>query len=614
MMPDRRMFLGGMATAAMTTKLSALAPERGALLGTLQDLADALLAGMPEQRTSLGLDRGRYAAAKSRLNSQSPARFAHDVATLRSYRTRLASLDRSMLNPADRIEADSVSTALDLGIAGSAFAFGDNSFGAAMGESARPYVVTQSSGAVFSVPEFLDSQHSIAVAGDADAYLARLAMLGSVIDQETTRIRTDTAAGVIAPDFILDNAIGQITRIRATPASQQKLVVSIARRTAALHILGNWSRRAETSVVLGVFPALDRQLSALREARARANADAGVWKLKNGEAYYAWLLSVGTTTRLTAAEIHQIGIEQDRELEARMDAILKGQGLTKGTVAERTQALTRDPKNLFADNDAGRDELIAYLNQTIANTRPRLARMSKLGLKAPVIVKRVPVDIQDGAAQGYMNFGSLDGARPSIYYINLKSMENWPRFQLPTLTAHETIPGHAWQGAYIAEHHDQVPLINSIMGFNGFIEGWALYAEQLNDEFGAYVDDPLGKLGYLQAQRFRAGRLVVDTGLHASRWTRDQAVEWLMASTGRARNGVTSEIDRYCATPGQACGYKVGHNEILRLRTRAQGQLGARFDIRDFNDVVVSTTGVPLTVLATAIDAYIARTGSRGVG
>ena len=610
MITDRRVFLGSMAAAAMAGRLPAAGLGGKPFDATLQNLADGLLVTMPERRTSLGLDKGAHAAAKSRLNELSPARFAKDLATLRDYRRRLATFDRATLKPADRIELDSVLTALDLGITGSAFAFGDNSFDAAMGESARPYVVTQSAGAVFTVPEFLDSQHGIATKADAEAYLARVAMLGMVLDQETGRIRADTAAGVIAPAYILDNAIGQIARMRAMPAAQQKLVVSITRRTAALGIAGDWSRRAETIVTASVMPALDRQLAALREARSRANTDAGVWKLKDGEAYYAWLLSVGTTTRLTADEIHRIGLEQDRELEGRMDAILKSQGLTKGSVAERTQALTRDPKNLFADTDAGRDELLAYLNTLIVDTRPRLARLSRLGLKAPVIVKRVPVDIQDGAAQGYMNFGSLDGSRPSIYYINLKSMGNWPRFQLPTLTAHETLPGHAWQGAYIAEHHDRVPLINSIMGFNGFIEGWALYAEQLNDEFGAYADDPLAKLGYLQAQRFRAGRLVVDTGLHAQRWTRERAVEWLMASTGRARDGVTSEIDRYCATPGQACGYKVGHNEILRLRAKAQAELGSRFDLRAFNDVIVSTTGVPLTVLATAIDGYIA--GARG--
>jgi uncharacterized protein (DUF885 family) len=224
-----------------------------------------------------------------------------------------------------------------------------------------------------------------------------------------------------------------------------------------------------------------------------------------------------------------------------------------------------------------------------------------------VRVKAVPTEIQAGAALGYMNFASLDGSRPAIYYVNLQSMGNWPRYSLASLTAHEAIPGHAWQGAYLSERADQIPLISSLMGFNAFVEGWALYAEQLVDENGLYADDPFGRIGYLQAQRFRAARLVVDSGLHFKRWSREQAVDWMTAATGRARRAVTSEVDRYCASPGQACGYKVGHSEILRLRAKAQASLGAAFDIRDFNDAVVATGGVPLTILSTVIDGYVAK-------
>jgi uncharacterized protein (DUF885 family) len=611
MITGRRTFLAGAAAAAFASKLTAM-PNGGAGLNeTLDALAEAMLASSPESCAYLGLEDRAHAGMKSRLDNRSQARFAQDLTTLRSYRHRLAAIDRSTLLPADRIQLDSVSTALDYGIAGSDFSFGDNSQKAIWWQSARPYVITQSAAAVFEIPRFLDTFHSISTAADAESYLARLAIFGSVIDQETERVREDTANGIIAPDFILDNAIAQIVEIRALPAVQQKLALSIARRTSALRIPGDWSHRAEASVNSTIFPALDRQLMALRKARVLADGKAGVWKLPQGEAYYDWLLTVGTTTRLTAEEIHRVGLEQDRELEARMDVILKGQGLTTGSVADRMQAMTRDPKNLFADTAAGREQLLAYLNDLIATMRPRLARLSKLELKAPLVVKRVPVEIQNGAAQEQLSMGSRDGSRPSVYYINLKSMDNWPRFQLPTLTAHETIPGHAWMGAYASEHHSAVPLIKSLLTFNGFDEGWALYAEQLNDESGAYADDPLAKLGYLQAQRFRAGRLVVDTGIHAKRWTRDQAVEWLIASTGRAQDGITSEVDRYCATPGQACGYKVGHNEILRLRAKAQAQLGDRFDLRDFNDVVVATTGVPLTVLEAAVDAYIDKTAKK---
>jgi len=218
----------------------------------------------------------------------------------------------------------------------------------------------------------------------------------------------------------------------------------------------------------------------------------------------------------------------------------------------------------------------------------------------------VPADIQDGAALGYMNFAAVDGSRPAIYYINLKDTSYWPRWTIPSLTAHEAIPGHAWQGAYLAEHRADVPLIASLLGFNAFVEGWALYAEQLVDESGLYKDDPLARLGYLQAQRFRAVRLVVDTGMHAKRWTRAQAIAFMVANTGRSNGAVTSEIDRYCASPGQACGYKIGHNEIIRLRTQAKAALGPRFDQRDFNDAIVRTGGVPLTVLSTVIGNYVA--------
>jgi len=333
---------------------------------------------------------------------------------------------------------------------------------------------------------------------------------------------------------------------------------------------------------------------------------AGVHKLPDGEAYYKWALTLGTTTNATADEIHAIGLEQNKAIQARMDTILKAQGMTQGTVGERVQALNKDPRQLYPDTDQGRADLIAYCNDRVAKIRTLLPGVSKLGLKAPLVVKRVPVDIQDGASLGYMNFASLDGSRPAIYYINLKSTSLWPKYQIPTLTAHEGVPGHTWQGAYLAEHHAEIPLISSLMGFNAFVEGWALYAEQLMDEAGLYEKDPFARIGYLQAQQFRACRLVVDTGLHAMKWTRDQAINFLISETGKGKNAMTSEVDRYCVSPGQACGYKMGHNEILKQRERAKAALGSAFDLASFDDAVVKTGGVPLTVLSTAVGQFIA--------
>jgi uncharacterized protein (DUF885 family) len=305
-------------------------------------------------------------------------------------------------------------------------------------------------------------------------------------------------------------------------------------------------------------------------------------------------------------EIHQMGLDQGRAIDAEMDALLRAQGLTQGTVGERTSAMTKDPRFVFPNTDDGRAQLLSYVTGRIAALRALMPRLSRLPLKAEVQVKRVPPEIQDGASLGYMNFASLDGQRPAIYYINLKDTGLWPKWTIPSLSAHEAIPGHAWQGAYLAENHADVPLITSVMGFNAFIEGWALYAEQLADEFGLYADDTLGRLGYLQAQRFRAARLVVDTGLHHKRWTREQAIKSLVDQTGRAEAAARSEVDRYCASPGQACGYKVGHTEIVRLREKAKAALADKFDLRDFNDAVVKTGGTPLTVLETAIDAFVA--------
>ena len=353
-----------------------------------------------------------------------------------------------------------------------------------------------------------------------------------------------------------------------------------------------------------IYPALDRQMAALKGLKA--TSDAGVWKLPDGDAYYAFALRSQTTTSQSAGEIHKTGWEQNRAIEAEMDKILRAQGLTRGSVGERAAALDNDPRFLQPDSDAGRAKVLAQVQGHIDAIRPRLPRMSKLNLRAEVQVKRVPVDIQDGAGLGYMNFASPDGKRPAIYYINLKEMDYWPEWTLATLTAHEAIPGHAWQGAFLAEHPDLVSPLAQLIYFNAFTEGWALYAEQLVDEDGYYKDHPYGRLGYLNAQRFRAVRLIVDTGLHSLRWSRDKAIETMVAETGRSKGAVTSEIDRYCASPGQACGYKVGHNEIIAERARAKAALGAQWDVRLYNDALVESAGVPLAALPGVVDRMIA--------
>jgi len=607
---DRRQFLKtSAATAALAslplaaTRAAAGAPD--SFKADLDAFADELIKLSPETATSLGLDTGKYAALKAKLSDLSPAAdkaWANEAASIKK---RLGQIERAQLSPADQLRYDTVGYAADRAKEGTAFFYGGGA-GAGWAGGAQPYVVSQQGGALSQVPEFLDSQHQIHSKEDADAYLARVSAFARQLHQEAERITADAAKGVAPPDFVAATTLGQLKGFRETPAAQQRLVSSLAERAEKAGLKGEWAAHCTKLVEKEVYPALDRQIAAFTAATAKTAPGAGVQRLPDGDAFYAWALRLGTTTTLSPKEIHQLGLDQNAELKSRMDTLLKKQGLTEGSVGERVQALNKDQRFLYPDTDQGRADLIAYLNECVAKIRPALTQLSHLGLKADLQIKRVPPDIQDGAPLGYMNFPALDGSRPAIYYVNLKSTSLWPKYQLPTLTAHEGIPGHTWQGAYLAEHHGEIPLISSLMGFNAFVEGWALYAEQLMDEHGLYEDDPFGQIGYLQAQQFRACRLVADTGLHSMHWTREQTVQFLTAETGKGTGAMTSETDRYCVSPGQACGYKMGHNEILRLRTKAITALGGKFDLAAFDDALVKTGGVPLTVLSTAVDAYIA--------
>ena len=515
---SRRDMLASTAATALAAATPAwAAPAGDATIDKLfADLSEAMLHDTPENATFLGLDKGARAGLKSKLSDQSWAAISHDHVFCNDWLARLKAVPDAGLSPDAALNKAVVGYALEMGGEGGRFAFGNNTLGATMGESTSPYVVSQQGGNFVFIPEFLDSQHQVNTKADADAYLARVEAFATSLDQETDRVKRDAGNGVIPPDFIMKTVLGQFDAFVAVPPEKQRLVSSLVDR-AKKKGLGDYSAQVTKLVADKVMPAVKRQQAAMQEVNKKATHDAGVWKIKDGDAYYSWLLKVGTTTTMTADEVHKMGLDQNAELESRMDAVLKSQGLTKGTVGERMTALSKDPRFIYPETDAGRAQIVDYLNTLIAKTRTQMPKLSALKLKAPVQVKRVPPDIQDGAALGYMNPGSLDGTRPSIYYINLKTNANWPKYSLPTLTHHETIPGHAWQGAYVTET-GKLPLIRVLLsGFNAYVEGWALYAEQLTDEIGMYADDPFGRLGYMAAQKMRAGRLVVDTGLHSKR-------------------------------------------------------------------------------------------------
>jgi uncharacterized protein (DUF885 family) len=378
-------------------------------------------------------------------------------------------------------------------------------------------------------------------------------------------------------------------------------VQSLARRTK--NMSGDYAAKATKIATDKIAPALDRQIAELESHRKRATSDAGVWKLPRGDEYYAWALRAATTTQMTPEQIHAMGQEELRVLQSEMDGILKKQGLTQGTVGERMTALGKDARYKFANSDEGRAKVMEYLNGRIVDIRKRLPRAFATMVPGNLEIKRMAPEVEPGAPGAYGCPGTIDGKVPGKFWINLGEMDNWTTYNLATLTYHESIPGHVWQGEYTFK----LPLMRSLLGFNSYSEGWALYAEQLAAELGVYENDPVGRLGYLQSIAFRACRLVVDTGLHAKRWTRQQAIQWFATTNGSSLGEVTSEVDRYCAWPGQACGYKVGHSEINRLRTKAQKELGAKFDLRKFDDALVTGGGVPMVVLARNIDAFVAK-------
>ncbi|WEK44457.1 MAG: DUF885 family protein [Candidatus Sphingomonas colombiensis] len=605
---DRRSFLGRASVAAVAAGLPAVGYAEAGAGGSGEDiklrkLLDRIFAdrltGNPEGATRLGFDTGKNVTLKSQLEGRSAADAARSLARTKSELAAIRTIDPKKLGEDGRLDFDVVTYQLEGSIAGQErFRYGSN------GGRFAPYRLSQLTGAYQDIPDFLDTQHRVSDVGDADAYLARLGAFATVLDQETEQQRVDAAKGVFAPDYILDTTLKQFAALRDKPAAETDLVTGYAAKLQKAGLPPARATQAAALVAEKVFPALDRQRELVRELRSKATHDAGVWRLPDGDAYYAAAAEAATTTRLTGDEIHKLGLEQVAEISARIDGILKGQGMAQGTVGARLVALNERPDQLFPNTDEGRAALLAELNKQIRRMEPRLPEQFATLPKAPVEVRRVPPAIQAGAPGGYYQNASLDGSRPGIYYINLRDTFDRPKFGLATLTHHEAVPGHHLQVMLAMESQD-IPLIRRRGFFSGYSEGWALYSEQLADEMGMFDGDPLGQVGYLQSLLFRATRLVVDSGMHAKRWSREKATDYLIATTGIARGRSQGEIDRYTVWPGQACSYKIGHTVWVKLRDEAKTKAGANWDPKAFHSVLLKGA-MPLTVLERLVRSRIA--------
>jgi uncharacterized protein (DUF885 family) len=480
------------------------------------------------------------------------------------------------------------------------------------------YPVNQLDGVQSTLPDFMLNTHVIDRLRDAHDYIARLSRFGVALDQTIAAVRYRAERGVVPPRFVIEHVIDEVEGFIALTPVENVLYTELDEKLSALESLsasdrGEIRSGARIEMEETVYPAYRRLLATLRELREVAPEEDGVWRLPDGDAYYAWALRWHTTTALTAQEIHEIGLEEVERIHGEMRRILEAEGYDAEDLASTLQALNREPRFLHPDTDQGRARILADYQTIVDDAAKRLPDYFGRLPRAPVRVERIPEFKEDGSPGAYYRPPAMDGSRPGIFYANLRSVAEIPRFGMRTLAFHEAVPGHHLQIA-VAMELEGVPLFRRVVPFTAFTEGWGLYAERLAADEG-FHPTPFDHLGQLVAEVFRAVRLVVDTGIHAKRWTREEAIDYMLRNTGMPRTDVVAEVERYIVNPGQACAYKIGQLEILALRDQARRTLGDAFDYREFHDVILGNGSLPLVLLERIVDEWLEeRSGASPVG
>ncbi len=580
--------------------------------GRVRDWTAEILRESPETATSAGLGEdiaGRGFSA--RLDDRSVAAFERRRTAAERRYVELHAMAQDDLNAEERITYAALEAQFRAAAGAARFSYGN--FSQLGGVS--PYALNQLDSAYLDLPDFFDTRQAIANFADAEIYLTRLAAAPAAIDGDTERARADAEAGVIPPDFIIDRTLANLDAMIGTPAGAQMYVVALRNKLAPLapatappadqQRAQAMITRAETITRDRITPAMQRAAAALRAMRPRATSDAGIWRLPEGPAYYRAALAIQTMTDLTPDQIHQIGLTRVAELTQELDITLRRLGHAQGTVGARLSALTADPQYAYPETEEGRAQLLADVRARIDRVMQMAPRWFQTMPRAPLEIRRTPAAAEASSFGAYYEGPSLDGATPGIYYINLRDLSEMTKIDLPTQDYHEAAPGHHFQVARARERAD-LPLLRRLISFNSYAEGWGLYAEQLADEQNLYADDPIGRVGYLRWQLWRAARLVVDTGIHEKRWTRQQAIDYLQQVTGDAPGVIVSEVERYVVWPGQACSYEIGRREISALREEARNRLGPRFDLRGFHESVLHEGELPWPALRPLVRAWIA--------
>jgi len=472
------------------------------------------------------------------------------------------------------------------------------------------YRVNQISGVTVNTPQFLTDTHVIKNERSVERYLSRLTEFGRVLRETHVRVAEDRAAGVIPPDFVIDQSLVGMRAFIADGATKNPLVTTLPAKLEKIESLTPAQRqayveRAGQIVASEVIPGYEAMIALFESMRPEASHDAGIWRIPSGDKIYEAALQSSTTTTMSAEEIHALGVAEVERIELEMTQILDAQSIPGATLAERIQALNVDPAQNFPNTDAGRAEMIAYLHEINTRVMAAAPRYFQTIPPQPLEIVRVPEYSQDSSPGGYYNPPALDGSRPGRFYINQKSTADNPKWTLPTLMIHEGAPGHHFQLS-AQQLIEGVPMLRKVLPFGAYAEGWALYAERIaRTDMGFYDNDPLGDLGRLQAEMFRAARLVVDTGMHAKQWSREQSIAYMVAKTGMTEAAATREIERYVVWPGQATSYKVGQLALLRMRAEAEKALGPRFDLAAFHEVILMNGSMPLAVLEDVVQEWI---------
>jgi len=473
------------------------------------------------------------------------------------------------------------------------------------------YPVNQLFGVQNEFPSFMANTHRLLAPRDCEYYRQRLLAAGPKFDQLLESLKVREEKGILPPRFVVEKVLAEMNNFVGQPAEQNILATSFKTRTARIKDLTGeqrvaFQKRVETAIADNVYPAYHKLIDYFNGILPKTTTDDGVWKLPDGDAFYAYMLRRSTTTTLKPDEVHELGLKEVARIEAEMRALLDANGFAGRPIGEAMDALQKDPRFLFPNDDKGRADALAEYTRLINDAIERCRLLFATVPKAKIEVQRVPVFKEATSAGAYYNGASLDGTRPGVFYANLRDMSEIAKWSMPTLAYHEGVPGHHWQIA-TAQELKGLPQFRKIIPFTAYQEGWALYTEWLAKEAGWYEGNPFGDLGRLQAELFRAVRLVVDTGIHAKRWPREQAITYMRDKTGMGEKEVTAEIERYIVNPGQACAYKIGMLKIQELRKRAQTELGTKFDQRQFHDAVLKNGALPLDILEEQVNAYIQR-------